>query len=386
MQIIRKTFFNKVRPAFFDGHLTQSQTDGLSAILDYWENEFTPNTDLRWLAYYLATAYHETDRTIAAIREYGRGQGKRYGRVFYGRGLVQLTWRKNYQTMSDEFGVNLVKNPDKALDLNLAVKIMFYGMNSGTFGGKLSTYIKGKKCDYVGARHTVNGTDKSNLIADYARIFEQILTDSAARQSSDASANSIAVNAEVLPEKPAEILPTAPPDNSPSDNGISAAGNSVAETGADDSPPQNNGGSLDNSQPNQSAEQITNISTAEKTVPDGFTPETKEMPAPAPDASTATATKMTIAGFAVPTFLVGIIQAFQSAMANGYIDAKTVGDAVIGFISNNTKYAFGGIALVIVGMIFKKAWKQLSFMLSMYLTSRPDRHNIVIVPQEKKEI
>ena len=56
-----------------------------------------PDADLRWLAYILATDYHETAYTMQPIEEYGKGAGYDYGEpdpvtgeIYFGTGLVQL--------------------------------------------------------------------------------------------------------------------------------------------------------------------------------------------------------------------------------------------------------------------------------------------------------
>ena len=125
MAINREFFFDHVRQALFSGSMSQGQVDGLDAILDHWESDGGGSKDDRWLAYALATAYHETAKTIGPIREIGLGHGRPYGvpdpvtgQTYYGRGLVQLTWKKNYQAFSDILKVDLVGNPDLALGLN----------------------------------------------------------------------------------------------------------------------------------------------------------------------------------------------------------------------------------------------------------------------------
>lgn len=178
MGINRNFFFNQVRGRLFGGSLRQSQVAGLLAILDYWEEHYW-NRDDRWLAYALATAYHETDRTMQAIEEYGKGRGRAYGKpdrvtgqVYYGRGLVQLTWKYNYEAMERVFNEPLVNSPNLALNLPLAVKIMFHGMEHGTFTGKkFAHYFTDTKEDWVNARRIINGRDKANLIAEYAKKF-----------------------------------------------------------------------------------------------------------------------------------------------------------------------------------------------------------------------
>jgi putative chitinase len=166
----RDFFFHYVRLHLFGGSLKQSQVEGLTAIIDYWDAGYSGKDD-RWLAYMFATAHHETDRKFQAIEEYGKGKGHSYA-PYYGRGLVQLTWDYNYKKMGERFGVDLFDHPELALDLDLAVKIMFYGMMNGSFTGKkLSDYFNATKEDWVSARRIINGLDKANLIAGYGHQY-----------------------------------------------------------------------------------------------------------------------------------------------------------------------------------------------------------------------
>jgi putative chitinase len=177
--INRDFFFDYVRLNLLGGSLKQRQVDGMTSILDTWENGHAEQDD-RWLAYMFATVHHETDRTMWPIREYGKGAGKEYGKPkgpygqkYYGRGFVQLTWYDNYKKMEDRAGiVGLTQNPDLALDVGNATKIMFYGMIHGSFTGKkLGDYFSATKDDWVRARAIINGTDKQQLIADYGRRY-----------------------------------------------------------------------------------------------------------------------------------------------------------------------------------------------------------------------
>ena len=141
---------------------------------------------LRQAAYMLATAKHETANTFAPIEEYGKGKGLPYGKpdrktglVYFGRGYVQLTWVKNYQTMGTVLGLPLYTQPDLALRYDVAYKIMSYGMTHGTFTGvALRRYINEGKTDYQNARKIINGTDKADIIAGYASAIEQMMLDS----------------------------------------------------------------------------------------------------------------------------------------------------------------------------------------------------------------
>lgn len=178
-------FFAAVRKGPFNG-LTQPQVVGLNALLDVTEGQ-----PITWRAYMLATTFHETAATMLPITErgpkayfdkYNAGTriGKRLGNtesgdgyLYRGRGYVQLTGRANYAKAGAKLGVLLEQSPDLALDPHIAGKIMVIGMTEGWFTGKkLADYLPG---DYAGARRIINGTDKAQTIAGYARLFEAAL-------------------------------------------------------------------------------------------------------------------------------------------------------------------------------------------------------------------
>lgn len=174
----RAAFYAAMRPVI--GPLNHPQVDGFEAILDAAEGLKTP---LHHLAYMLATAWHETAFRMQPIEEFGKGRGKQYGKPagpfgqrYYGRGYVQLTWLSNYEKAQAELGVDLVQSPHLALQPDIAAEIMFTGMAEGWFTGKkLSDFINANRVDYRGARKIINGTDRAEKIAGYARSFEHAL-------------------------------------------------------------------------------------------------------------------------------------------------------------------------------------------------------------------
>lgn len=146
--------------------------------------------DRRSLAYILATAIHEsrvrpvresfaaTDKgAINALDAWAAKTGRagpRYwardadGHAYYGRGFVQLTHRGNYIRLGEALGVDLVSEPDRALQPDLAADILVIGMVRGLYvpaAGPLLPYLE--RGDLKGARGTVNGTDKWALIEGY---------------------------------------------------------------------------------------------------------------------------------------------------------------------------------------------------------------------------
>ncbi|EKU55866.1 chitinase class I domain protein [Acinetobacter sp. WC-323] len=164
--ILRKNF----------GKLAQSQVDGINFLVSVLAEDTAIITTQA--AYILATAWHETAKTMQPVIEYGSEKylkSKQYY-PYIGYGYVQLTWLANYKRMGDYLKIDLVKNPKLALQADIAARVMIVGMKKGMFTGKrLSDYINQHKKNYVGARHIVNGTDKAELIASYAEIFEQAL-------------------------------------------------------------------------------------------------------------------------------------------------------------------------------------------------------------------
>lgn len=179
--IDRKIFFAGIRQSPFPGKLTPGQVQGTTAILDEWERRKL--TDLRWLAYMLGTTKHETDHTMQPIVEGGSQKylrSKKYW-PWIGRGYVQLTWQKNYAlfqpTIMKLFAVDILANPDGALQPDVAAYVMFEGMIKGSFTGKkLADYFSDAKTDWINARKIINGTDKAMEIAQISKLFYADLT------------------------------------------------------------------------------------------------------------------------------------------------------------------------------------------------------------------
>jgi hypothetical protein len=184
MPIDRPSFFTTVRASLFNGTLTQSQVDGLNAILDGFEKRY-PGGDIKWLAYSLATAKWETAGTMQPVREaYWLSEDWRRANLryypYYGRGYVQLTWKSNYerQSLPDRTGItDLVTNPDKALDAGVAAQVLFVGMEHGDFGGGgMAHYFSDTAEDPLHARQLVNIMDHAEQIAALYRDFKAALT------------------------------------------------------------------------------------------------------------------------------------------------------------------------------------------------------------------
>jgi predicted chitinase len=190
-------FFNHLRLALFGGRLSQTQVDGINAILASWSTHGAPQ-DKRQLAYVLATAFHETAGRLQPVREtlaqsddqaiarlenafqagrlpqvstpYWRKDAD--GHSWFGRGFVQLTFKRNYKTMADALGVDLLINPARAMELDVSADILVVGMRDGLFSGrKLSEYFNTSRTDWRNARRIVNGLDRADAVAGHAKVI-----------------------------------------------------------------------------------------------------------------------------------------------------------------------------------------------------------------------
>ena len=204
--IDRDFFFQRIRQTLFAGALQPKPMKGLVLILDRWDREHGATGDRRQLAYSLGTAFHETAATMQPIKERG---GKAYfeenydiagdkpararangntepgdGARYAGRGFVQLTWKNNYRRVGDLIGVDLVGNPDRALEPETAATILILGMEEGWFTGRrLSEYFNASRAEWMQARRIVNGLDQAGLIAGYGRRFFAAMRDGEVRVS-----------------------------------------------------------------------------------------------------------------------------------------------------------------------------------------------------------
>ncbi len=189
----KQAFYNSIRASLFNGRLTPKQVEGINFKLDAFDR--LKITDDRWRAYMLATAYHETAKTMQPIEECGKGKGRPYGKkiryngkpytcpdkVYYGRGDVQLTWYENYALMGKLLDLPLLEQPELALNPEISARIMIEGMtkgrsNRGDFTGvSLETYFNSTKSDPINARRIINGLDRAELIAGYYYKFLEAL-------------------------------------------------------------------------------------------------------------------------------------------------------------------------------------------------------------------
>jgi putative chitinase len=193
-----KAFFDRARNADLLGPvLVQAEIDGCNAIL-----AASAGWPLAYVAYALATAYHETAGTMQPVKEFGGPnylrreydvegrdpeRARTHGNVrpgdgvkFCGRGYVQLTWQVNYAKAARRVGVDLVADPDAAMRPDVAARVMRSGMADGWFTGKkMADYLPAagaaNREAFTKARRIINGTDKADKIAEHALDFQEAL-------------------------------------------------------------------------------------------------------------------------------------------------------------------------------------------------------------------
>jgi predicted chitinase len=117
---------------------------------------------------------------------YGSSSGKKNyynlgidknGLPYFGRGLIQLTGKGNYETYGKLLGKNLVGNPELALEPKNSYDIAVLYMN------KRKTFDNVDKGDFTEARRTVNGGTKGlNEVNDAYRFWMSVLKDSGIKE------------------------------------------------------------------------------------------------------------------------------------------------------------------------------------------------------------
>lgn len=196
----RGIFFDEARKRLKVKGFSEQQRAGFDLINKVAKTRAVP---LVYLAYMLATTWHETAATMQPVMEtqadnveqairrlekaFAAGQltwvktpywrKDADGKSWLGRGLVQLTHKKNYQKMELMIpGSRLVSDPNRAMLPDIAVEILIIGMTDGSFTGKaLADYLDGVTPDYRSARRIINGTESAGKVAGYATAFEMAL-------------------------------------------------------------------------------------------------------------------------------------------------------------------------------------------------------------------
>lgn len=132
----------------------------------------------------MATIRIEVGKSFLPIREFAPNEAyfDRYegradlgntiagdGRKFKGRGYIQLTGRANYTTYAQKLGVDLVNNPDLALEVPISAKI-------------LAQYFIDRKVDeaclkgdWLTVRKLVNGVNRATGLPNGWEEFKKVI-------------------------------------------------------------------------------------------------------------------------------------------------------------------------------------------------------------------
>lgn len=187
--------------------------DSLRQVLQYAQTDSNLN-EVSDLAYLLATAKAESDYSLQrwesdyacgltgkpynqkpcekALNYYRSTTGgkKNYytlgtdknGLPYFGRGLIQLTGKANYEKYGKLIGVDLVNDGDKALEPKNSYKIATTFLSQkrgGTYaknGANRSTFDMAKDGDLTKARKSVNGGSKGlEEVNKYYKLWKEIL-------------------------------------------------------------------------------------------------------------------------------------------------------------------------------------------------------------------
>jgi len=311
------------------------------------------NTELR-ISAFLATCAVES-AWFKATEEYGKGKGRYYGKpdkvtgkIYYGRGIIQLTHKKNYQAFTDyvkknwsdiyprtvdipseiAFNADFVKRPELAAELFWAVEsaCWFWQANN------LNKYADKGVTGFFATQGITNKGSATKRALGYAERLEtyetlrRILPDNFTLKNSTA----------VQPQSEPPQIPADVPSGSQSE-------------------------SIDKPQ-----EQPLNP------------PKPEQVTVPAKENSIATSTQMTIGGIVLPPALAIIVKSITDLIEKGFVSAQDIGTFVFDLVRNNLSYVFILIGLIIISLMLKKAYKQFTLWLEMYFKANPEYTNVEV--------
>lgn len=143
--------------------ITENLSYSMSRLRAVWPKRFPDNTTAR-------EYMHNPEKLGNYVYGNRLGNNEHNGFKYRGRGFVQITGYVNYAKFSALLNIDLINDPDLALDVSVGAEILVRGMVDGIFTGRtLYGSINNTKQDFVNARRIIN--------ADVARVGKQIADD-----------------------------------------------------------------------------------------------------------------------------------------------------------------------------------------------------------------
>lgn len=387
MNFNRDKFWEGFRPFYHSvtrEPLTQEIVDAIEFLLAQFESD-PLWTSVPEVAYAFATMHIETywpathERYEPIVEGGSNAYFRKYegrsdlgnnkvgdGPKFKGRGFVQITGRRNYTLFARLLGIDLVENPGLALDPSVAFKIMSLGMHQGLFvpGHKLSRYLNAQTKDYREARTIINGHNRADEIAGYAKHFEQILNRAVERPHlTDDDIDNLVGG--IQPQVSAAL---SSPFDAPVDNPTVPSATLEPTT----QPPT----TVDGVAAVQNADTIVNTGDVAPPSPPA---QDLVMNAPTPMGSQASVTKATVLGVVIPTGIVSAWKTVTELIDKGYVKAEDITSALFNFAANNGKWVVILIGFVVGIVVLKKIERLIVFIVTIITHAIPSWNSVTVV-------
>ncbi|MGV8887026.1 MAG: glycoside hydrolase family 19 protein [Pseudomonas sp.] len=184
------TFVEK-EVAFHKNVVNSEHRAVINAIFDRWEA--TGGGHPKHLALLLGTASRETcgsflssvGEACGCTRTCGKdeykdapyGKKDKCGRAYFGRGLVQLTKKINYENVGENLGIPLGDYPNLAYEQPFSIMMLVDGVKGRWYAGKpLKTYLNDEASNWVLARESVNPNSPNKAATGYlaCRFYDAI--------------------------------------------------------------------------------------------------------------------------------------------------------------------------------------------------------------------
>lgn len=146
----------------------------LSVVLSETNRKMLPKEEDEYSDFYIQMYDIEGLRPTVAMRMGNTvaGDGEKYKQ----RGFLPVLGKTNYKTIGATIGVDLVQNPEKLMELDIASKALVKGVFEGTYTGyPLSKFINTRSTDYTNACRASKGLENAKKISFMAQQLEKVL-------------------------------------------------------------------------------------------------------------------------------------------------------------------------------------------------------------------
>jgi len=179
-------FIEKIKVALFDGVMSEVQIESVKAIMNQCIEQGM--YDIRCVSYAYACAYYDcyqpnspSPARLVPCFEHHSMMVLKTNLYFpyFARGFAQIRFKHNYKSEGIRQNIDLLYNPDLMMDIDISANThIYYLLNGGHTGRKLSEFIYGNYANYTKCRRCCSNYNDRWKVAAIAFEFEAAMRES----------------------------------------------------------------------------------------------------------------------------------------------------------------------------------------------------------------